>query len=102
MPFGDLPARVFADLPPVGGTGEAGAVQAKRQAAQHLVLGGAIKVDHHELHGDLGQQLRWDVVDEGLVEDRIERALLHVRLLLGNALAAIENVDFHIGVWERG
>lgn len=101
VPLGDLPAGVFADLLPVGGTRGAGAVQPQGQAAHHLVLGGAVEVDHHKLYRDLRQQLRGHVVDEGLVEDRIERALLYVRLLLGNALTAVEHVDFHIGVWGR-
>ena len=98
VPLGDLPARVFADLSPVGGSRDTRAVQAQGKVAQHLVLGGAVEVDHHELHGDLGQELGRDVVDEGLVEDGVEGALLHVRLLLGDALAAVEHVDFHVGV----
>lgn len=73
-------------------------MEAQQEAAQHLVFGGAVKVDHQELHRDLRQQLRRDVVDEGLVEDWVQRALLHVRLLLGDALASVEDVHLHVGV----
>ena len=73
-------------------------MQAEQQAAQNLVLGGPVKVDHQELDGDLRQQLGRDVVDEGLVEDRVQCALLHVGLFLGDALAAVEDVHLHVGV----
>jgi len=98
VPFGYLPAGVFTHLPPVGGAGGGGAVQAEQQAAQHLVLSGPVEVDHQELHRDLGQELRRDVVDEGLVEDGVQRALLDVGLLLGDALTAVEDVHLHVGV----
>lgn len=98
LPFGDLPAGILADFPPVGGAGGRGAVEAEKQAAQDFVLGGAVEVDNQELDGDLRQQLRRDVIDEGLVEDRVQGAFLHVGLLLGYALAAVEDVDLHIRI----
>lgn len=69
VPFGDLPAGVFAHVPPVGGSRGGGAVEAEQEATQDLVLGGPVEVDHQELHRDLGQKLGRDVVDEGLIED---------------------------------
>ncbi|KAF3839059.1 hypothetical protein F7725_017776 [Dissostichus mawsoni] len=77
VPLGDLPAGVLADLGPVLGSGCFRAVEAQQQSPQDLVLGGPVEVHHQELHGDLGQQLGRDVVDEGLVEDGVQRALLH-------------------------
>lgn len=73
-------------------------MQAEGQTPHHLVLSGTVKVDHHKLHGDLREQLGGHVVDEGLVEDGVERALLHVRLFLGDALASVEHIDLHIWV----
>lgn len=98
MPLGDLASWIFAHLPPVGATSRGRALQAEEHAPQHLVLGGAIKVDHQELHGDVRQQLRWNVVDEGLVEDGVERALFDMRLLLGDAFASVEHVHLHIWI----
>ena len=98
MPLGDLSLRIVTNLPPVNDTRGHGALAAQHQAAHHFVLGGAVKVDHEELHRDIAQELSWHVVHEGLVEDRIERALLYLGLFLGNALAAIIHVHLHVGI----
>lgn len=52
------------------------------QPPHHLVLGGAIEVDDQELDADVGQEVGGDVVDERLVEDWVQSALLHVGFLL--------------------
>ena len=98
VPLGHLPARVAADLMPVGSAGRQGAPRPQDQAAHHLVLSGAVEVHDQELHGDVGQQLGRHVVDEGLVEDGVQRALLHVGLFLGDAPATVIHVHFHVRV----
>lgn len=98
MPLGHSFAGAVAHLAPVLGPGGAAAVRAQDQPPHHLVLGGALEVDHQELDADVGQQIRGDVVDEGLVEDGVQSALLDVGFLLGDALAAVVNVHLDVGV----
>ena len=38
------------------------------------------------------------IEDEGLVEDRVQRSLLHVRLLLRDPLLVVHQVDLHIRI----
>lgn len=76
----------------MGGTRGAGAVCTEHQPSQGLVFSSAVKVHDQELNRDVWQQLSWYVIDEGFIKDRVERALLHMRFLFGNALVAIEHV----------
>ena len=39
--------------------------------------------------------------DERLVEDRVQGSLLDVGLLLGDALVVVEQVDLHVGIWNK-
>ena len=38
------------------------------------------------------------IEDEGLVEDRVQRSLLHVRLLLRDPLTIVHQVDLHVRI----
>lgn len=98
VPLGDLPAWVLADLLPVGGARGAGTVCSQHQTPHSLVLSGAVKVHNQKFDRDVRQQVGRHVVDEGLVENWILRALLHMSLLLSDALAVVEHVHFHIRV----
>jgi len=79
--------------------------------SHHLVLGHLIPVEHHEVEADSSQQVGASgtgtgaggvgggkVEDEGLVEDWVESSLLDVRLLLGNALSVVRQVDLDVRV----
>lgn len=99
MPLGDLLPGALAHLPPVFRAARRDAVRPQDQPAHHLVFRGAVKIDDQELDADVGEEIHGDVVDEGLVEDGIQRALLDVRLLFGDALAAVVHVHFDVRVW---
>lgn len=101
VPLGNGLPGVVTHLPPVLHPGRRDAVRAQDQPPHHLVLGGAVEVDDQELDADVGQQIHGDVVDEGLVEDWVQSALLHVSLLLGDALPAVVNVHLHVGICGR-
>lgn len=98
VPLGHGFPGAVTNLTPVLGPGSAAAVGAQDQPPHHLVLGGAVEIDHQELDADVGQQIHGDVVDEGLVEDGVQSALLDVGFLLGDALAPVVDVHLDIGV----
>lgn len=68
----------------------------------YLVLGHSVPIQEQELQTDGLQTFAAcrDVENEALVEDGTERSLLHVGLLLGDALAVVEQVDFDVGVGQ--
>lgn len=99
VPLGHGLAGALAHLSPVFGTAGGDTVRPQDQPAHHLVLGGAIEVDDQELDADVGQEVSGDVVDERLVEDWVQSALLHVGFLLGNALSAVVDVHLDIRIW---
>ena len=41
------------------------------------------------------------IEDEGLVEDRVQRSLLHVRLLLRDPLTIVHQVDLHVRICKK-
>ena len=41
------------------------------------------------------------IEDEGLVEDRVQRSLLHVRLLLWDPLTIVHQVDLHVRICKK-
>lgn len=82
----------------MGGTRRAGTVCSQHQTPHGLVLSSAVKVHNQKFDRDVRQQVSGHVVDEGLVENRIQRAFLHMSLLFGDALAVVEHVHFHIRV----
>lgn len=100
VPLGHRLARALAHLPPVFSATGRDTVCPQDQPAHHLVLGGAIEVDDEELDADLRQEVGGDIVDEGLVEDGVQSALLHVGFLLGDALSAVVDVHLDIRIWE--
>lgn len=99
VPLGHRLAGALADLSPVLGATGCDTVRPQDQPPHHLVLGGAIKVDDEELNADVGQEVSGDVIDERLIEDWVQSALLHVGFLLGNALSAIVDVHLDIRIW---
>lgn len=101
VPLGHRLAGALADLSPVLGATGCDTVRPQDQPAHHLVLGGAIKVDDEELNADVGQEVGGDVIDERLIEDWVQSALLHVGFLLGNALSAVEDVHLDVRIWGR-
>lgn len=96
MPLGHRLAGALADLSPVFGTAGCDTVRPQDQPPHHLVLGGAIEVDDKELDADVRQEVSGDVIDERLIEDRVQSALLYMSFLLGNALSAV--VDVHLDI----
>jgi len=106
VPAGDLLARAtdyFQPVRPLGVT----RTSANLQMSNDLVLCHLVPVEHHEVEADSGQEVRpgragwigrWKVEDERFVVDWIQSSLLDVRLLLGNALPVVHEVDFHIRV----
>lgn len=99
MPLGHRLAGALADLSPVLGATGCDTVRPQDQPPHHLVLGGAIKVDDEELNADVRQEVGGDVVDERLIEDGVQSALLHVGFLLGDALSAIVDVHLDVRIW---
>lgn len=99
VPLGHRLAGTLADLSPVFSPAGCDTVRAQDQPPHHLILGGAIEVDDEELDADVGQEVGGDVVDERLVEDWVQSALLHVGFLLGNALSAVVDVHLDIRIW---
>lgn len=99
VPLGHRFAGAFADLSPVFGTAGGAAVRPQDQPPHHLVLGGAIKVDDEKLNADVGQEVSGDVIDERLVEDGVQSALLDMGFLLGDALSAVVDVHLDIRIW---
>jgi hypothetical protein len=71
----------------------------KDQPPDHLILGGAIEVDDKEFNADVRQEVSRDVIDERLIEDWVQSALLYVGFLLGNALSAVVDVHLDIRIW---
>ena len=41
------------------------------------------------------------IEDEGLVENRVQRSLLHVRLLLRDPLTIVHQVDLHVRICKK-
>lgn len=99
VPLGHGFAGALADLSPVFSTADCDTVRPQDQPPHHLVLGGAIEVDDKELDADVGQEVSGDVVDERLVEDWVQSALLHMGFLLGNALSAVVDVHLDVRIW---
>ena len=98
MPLSDLLPGAIHDLVPVAGL-LTSALDPDLQATNDLVLGHAIPVEDEELEGDVLQTFVVGHVEEkGLIEDRVQRALLHVGLLLGDALSVVQEVDLHVGI----
>ena len=79
----------------------------------HLVLGDPVPVEELELEADVLDavgaaplaalvdplEVLRQVEDERLVEDRVQRLLLHVRLLLrARALLVAQHVDLDVGI----
>ena len=58
----------------------------------HLIFGDPVPVEQHKLEADVFEAVVAEVgqlEDEGLVEDRVQGPLLHVRLLLRDALVVV-------------
>lgn len=98
MPLCYLSSRGVADLVPVL-LGWPSAPGPQLQPADHLVLGDTVPVQDQELEADVLEALVvGDLEHERLVEDRVGGALLHVGLLLGDALVVVEKVDLHVRI----
>jgi len=106
VPAGNLLARATDNFQPVCSLGVARST-ADLQMSNHLVLCHLIPVEDHKLEADSRQEVRpcsagrigrWKVEDERFVEYWIQGSLLDVRLLLGNALSVVHQVDFHVRV----
>lgn len=102
VPLGDLATRVIADLPPVL-AGGARRRRAQHQASQYGVGAagaGRVGVHQQELHAGVSQALvGGQVEDKELVEDGVGGALLHVGLLLADALFPLVHVDLDVWIW---
>lgn len=96
MPLGYGLSGTLADLPPVFRTTGCDTVRPQDQPPHHLILSSAIEVNDKELNADVRQEVGGDVIDEGLIEDWIQSALLDVGFLLGDALSAV--VDVHLDI----
>ncbi len=69
--------------------------------SHYLILGDPVPVEEHELQADVFQAVvseMWELKDEGLVEDGVQGPLLHVGLLLGDALVVVQQVDLDIRI----
>lgn len=65
----------------------------------YLVLGDSVPVQHEQLERDVverGAGRGRHLEHERLVEHRVQGALLHVRLLLGDALPVVQQVHLHV------
>lgn len=99
MPLGYGLAGTLADLSPVFRTTGCDTVCPQDQPPYHLILSSAIEVNDKELDADIRQEVSGDVIDEGLIEDRVQSALLYVGFLLGNAFSAVVDVHLDIRIW---
>lgn len=99
VPLGYGLARTLADLSPVFRTTGCDTVCPQDQPPYHLILSSAIEVNDKELDADIRQEVSGDVIDEGLIEDRVQSALLYVGFLLGNAFSAVVDVHLDIRIW---
>ena len=73
------------------------------KSADHLVLRHPVPVQQHELQLDLSKPglIARKIEDEGLVEDRVQRSLLHVRLFLRDPLTIVHQVDLHVRICKK-
>ena len=82
VPFSNLLPGAIHDLVPMAGL-LTSALDPNLQATYDLVLGHAIPVEDEKLEGDvLKTFVVGDVKEEGLVENRVQRTLLDVGLLI--------------------
>lgn len=100
VPLGYGLAGTLADLSPVFCTTSCDTVCPQDQPPYHLILSSAIEVNDKELDADIRQEVSGDVIDEGLVEDGVQSALLYVGFLLGNAFSAVVDVHLDIRIWS--
>lgn len=78
--------------------------QEKKITVTHLIFGDPVPIQKQKLQTDSFQTLTVsrDIKDETLIEDRHQGSLLYVRLLFGNALAIVQQVDFHVRISQSG
>ena len=101
MPLRDLLARAIHDFIPVTQL-LTRALDPDLEATYDLVFRHAVPVEHQELEANILQTLIVRHVEqERLVEHRVQGSLLHVRLLFGDSLSVVQQVDLHIGIWIR-
>ena len=101
VPLSDLLAGTVHHLVPVMRLLSA-ELGADLKASDHLVLGHPVPVEREELDADVVQSLVARYVEqERLVEHRVQRSLLHVRFLLGDALTVVQQVYLHVRVCKQ-
>lgn len=99
VPLGDGLAGTLTDLSPMLCSTGCDTVCPQDQPPHHLVLSSAIEVNDKELNADIRQEVGGDVIDEGLIEDWVQSALLDVGFLLGNAFSAVVDVHLDVRIW---
>lgn len=100
VPLGYGLAGTLADLSPVFRTTGCDTVCPQDQPPYHLILSSAIEVNDKELDADIRQKVGGDVIDERLIEDGVQSALLYMGFLLGNAFSAVVDVHLDIRIWS--
>lgn len=93
---------MVTDLPPVLARSACRRCPQNQAADCGVGRAGVVRVHQQELHAGVLQTLfGGQVKDEELVEDGVGGALLHVGLLLADALFSVVHVHLDIRIWGK-